>query len=119
MRFLKALWLMLFFFFSLVFFIQNGEALGTKLTLKFDFYYFDYIWTNTEVPFYFVVLVGFLAGAIVTLGYLVMDRMRLRMELGRCRRVARNQETELKKLRSITLEPTPLLEASSGETKSA
>lgn len=115
MRFLKALWLTFFFFFSLIFFIQNNEQLGQKLSLHFDFYYFDYVWSNTAVPFYFVVLVGFLAGAIVTLGYLFMDKIRGRMELSRCRRVIRKQEKELKKLRAIPLEATPLLEGSEDE----
>lgn len=110
MRFLKALWLTVFFFFSLIFFIQNNEVLGQKLSLKFDFYYFNYVWTNTAVPFYFVVLVGFFAGAIVTLGYLFMDRLRIRMELSRCRKIIRKQDKEIKKLRNIPLQATPLLE---------
>lgn len=115
MRFLKALWLTVFFFFSLVFFIQNNEMLGQKLSLKFDFYYFNYIWTNTAVPFYFVILLAFFIGAVVTLGYLFMDRVRMRMELARCRRVVRKQEKELKKLRAIPLEGTPLLDGPEAE----
>lgn len=111
MRFFKALWLAIFFFFSLTFFIQNNEVLGQKLSLKLDFYYFDYIWTNTAVPFYFIVLVGFFAGAIVTLGYLFMDRFRTRVELSRCRRAIRNYEKEITKLRNIPLQATPLLES--------
>jgi uncharacterized integral membrane protein len=117
MRFLKALWLMVFFFFSLIFFTQNNEVLSQKMTLTFDFYYFDYVWTNTAVPFFFVILAAFVAGALVTLGYLVMDRIRLRMELGRCRRVVRNQEKELKKLRSIPLDPTPIPELPEAEQR--
>jgi len=111
MRFLKALWLTVFFFFTLMFFIQNNDVLAQQLSLKFDFYYFDYVWSNTAVPFFFVILVAFVAGALVTLGYLIMDRMRLKMDLGRCRRALRKQEKELKKLRAIPLDPTPLLDA--------
>jgi hypothetical protein len=99
-------------------FTQNNEVLGQKLALKFNFYYFDYIWSNTAVPFYFVVLVGFFAGALVTLGYLIMDRIRTRMELSRCRRVILKQEKELKKLRAIPLEATPLIEGSDAEKSS-
>ena len=110
MRFLKALWLTIFFFFSLMFFIQNNEVLNQQLSLKFDFYYFNYIWTNTAVPFYFIVLVAFLVGAIVTLGYLFMDRLRTKMELSRYRRIIRKQEKELKKLRAIPLEAPTLIE---------
>lgn len=117
MRFLKALWLTVFFFFALIFFIQNNEVLGQKLSLKFDFYYFDYVWTNTAVPFYFVVLVGFLAGAILIWGYLVMDRMRIKMELSRCRTIIRKQDKEIKKLRNIPLQATPLLEGTPAAEK--
>ena len=114
MRFLKALWLTAFFFLSILFFIQNKEVLGQVLTLKFDTYYFNHIWTNTAVPFYFVVLTGFLAGVIVTIGYFFMDALRTRSELSRCRKVIRKQDKEIKTLRAIPLQsPTSLLEAGS------
>ena len=119
MRFLKALWLTVFFFFSIIFFIQNNDVLSKPMSLRFDFYYFDYVWSNTAVPFFFIILVAFVAGAIVTLGYLVMDRVRLKMEFSRCRRVVRRQEKELKKLRAIPLEPTPLPELPEATKSSA
>lgn len=117
MRFLKALWLTIFFFFTLIFFIQNNAVLSQKLSLTFDFYYFDYVWSNTSVPFFFVVLVAFVVGALAMLGYLIMDRIHLRRELSRCRKLARKQEKELKQLRAIPLEstPTPLLDAPDGK----
>lgn len=118
MRFLKALWLTIFFFFSLMFFIQNTDVLNQKLTLKFDFYYFDYVWTNTAVPFYFIVLVAFFLGTIVALGYLFMDRLRTKMELSRYRRIVRKQEKELKNLRAIPLEAPALIEGTELAEKS-
>ena len=111
MRFFKALWLTVFFFFTLLFFVQNNTVLSQELALQFDSYYFDYVWKNTKVPFFFVILVSFVAGVLVSIGYLFMDWMRLKGDLRKCRRVVRKQEKELKKLRSIPLEPTPLLEA--------
>lgn len=111
LRFLKALWLTVFFVFSLAFFMQNKEALSENLSLVFKVYYTDYTWTNTEVPFFVVVLIAFGVGVLVTLGYLIMDRLRLKREVSRCRRIVRNQEKELKKLRAIPLETTPLLES--------
>lgn len=119
MRFLKALWLIIFFFFSLMFFIQNNEVLDQKLSLKFDFYYFDYIWTNTAVPFFFIVLVGIVVGAFVMLCYLLMDKLHSSRELSRCRRLIRKQEKELRKLRAIPLETPPLLEGTEMAEKSA
>jgi len=118
MRFLKALWLAVFFFFTLIFFMQNIEVLGQKLSLHMDFYYFNYVWKNTAVPLYFVVLVGFVAGVLVTLGYLIMDRMRLRFELIRERRKVKKLEWENKKLREIPLQETQaFLEASAVAAK--
>lgn len=111
LRFLKALWLTVFFIFSIAFFMQNTEALSQKLSLIFEFYYTGYTWTNTEVPFFVVILISFGVGVIVTLGYLIMDRMRLKREFRRCRRIVRKQEKELTKLRVIPLETTPLLES--------
>ena len=115
MRFFKALWLTVFFFFTLLFFVQNNAALSQELSLQFDTYYFDYVWKNTKVPFFFIVLVSFVAGVLVSIGYLFMDWMRLKGDVRKCRRIIRKQEKELKKLRSIPLEPTPLLEAPAPE----
>ncbi len=116
MRFLKALWLAVFFFFSLIFFIQNSEALGHKLSLKMDFYYFNYVWSNTAVPFYFVIMVGFFAGALLILGYLLLDQLRTKSDLRRCRKQVRVLDRELKKLREIPLqETTPLIEVGTNE----
>ena len=117
MRFLKALWLIVFFFFSLLFFVQNNDALSQKLSLSFDTYYFDYVWTNTAVPLYVVVLLSFLVGALVSLGYLIMDRIRLRMDLIGCRRENRKKEKELKQLRAIPLERAPLIESGEAQPK--
>ena len=118
MRFLKALWLAAFFFFSLVFFMQNIDALGQKLSLHMDFYYFNYVWENTAVPLYFVVLVGFAVGVLVTLGYLIMDRIRLRFELLREKRRVKKLDWENKKLREIPLqEPQTFLEAANSSEK--
>ncbi len=120
MRFLKALWLAVFFFFSLVFFIQNSVALGHKLSLKMDFYYFNYVWSNTAVPFYFVIMVGFFAGALLILGYLLLDQLRTKSELRRSRKQVRILDRELKKLREIPLKPsTPLIEVNSSESGTA
>lgn len=109
MRFLKALWLAVFFFAALIFLIQNNDALGQKLALQLDFYFFNYVWKSTAVPFYFVVLAGFLLGALSTLGFLLMDRIRLRLELRRARREARDLQREIKALREIPLQPAPVL----------
>lgn len=111
MRFLKALWIAIFVFCALVFFIQNSTALITPLELQIDTY-MGHVWTATAVPFYLVVLLGFLAGALVMLGYLLMDRLRLGRALRRARKQCRVLEKEVKNLREIPLPSQGLLEAS-------
>ena len=119
MRFLKALWLAVFFFAALIFFIQNNDVLGQKMALQLDFYFFNYIWKGTAVPFYFVVLAGFLVGALSTLGFLIMDRIRLRLELRRARKEARDLSKELKALREIPLQPAPVMIESTAQPTEA
>ena len=110
MRFLKALWIAIFVFCALVFFIQNSTALITPLELTFDTY-MDQVWTAKAVPFYLVVLLGFLAGALLMLGYLFMDRVRLGHQLRQARRQCRSLEKEVKNLREIPLPTQGLLDA--------
>lgn len=114
MRFLKALWIAIFVFCALVFFIQNSTELITPLELKIDTY-MGHVWTATAVPFYLVVLLGFLAGALLMLGYLFMDRVRLGRELRRERKKTRALDKEVKNLREIPLPAQGLLEVTGVE----
>ena len=110
MRFLKALWIASFVFCALVFFVQNSEQLITPLELTIDTH-LGYVWTAAAVPFYLVVLLGFLAGTLLMLGYLFMDRVRLGRELRRERRKSRDLDKQVKSLREIPLPAQGLLEA--------
>ncbi len=116
MRFMKALLIILFFFAALAFFIQNSAALITPLELKMDFY-FGYQWRATAVPFYFVVLGGFLAGALLTLGILLLDRLRLGSKARKAEKKAKALEAELKSFRDLPLQSQPLLEAAAVDAK--
>ena len=76
MRYVKVLILALFFFLCLVFLFQNQNALSQKLTLELNLLAIPKM-TSIELPFYFIILVSFLAGCVMALLLLLWDRMRL------------------------------------------
>lgn len=103
MRFLKILWITLLFFFGALFLLQNKEVLSQPMTLELDLFFTEKF-TSIKLPYYFIVLCSFAAGAVSAIGYLILSRLRLGMELRRARKRSRVLEKELNALRSTRLE---------------
>lgn len=109
MRYLKVFFLVLLFFFVMLFFVQNQPAFSTTMPLKLDLMMDGWIFESRPVPFYTLLLVCFLLGALITLLMLVWDRVSLSTRLtftsmkarglekdaGRFRRSAEQTETKL------------------------
>ena len=74
MRYVKVLILALFFFLCLVFLFQNQNVLSQKLTLELNLLAIPKM-TSIELPFYFIILVSFLAGCVMALNtvWLISD----------------------------------------------
>jgi len=75
MRVVKVLFLILFFFFCMLFFVQNTEMLATPLVLKLDV--FSWSAASTPTPFYVVLLISFVVGGLFATLYFIAERMRL------------------------------------------
>lgn len=103
MRFVKVLILVLVFFISMMFFVQNNAVLSQTVTLKLDLF-FDTAWSSIELPFYFMVLCAFLLGALLTMLLLMISRMRAGAALRRANKRIRVLEKELNSLRNLPLE---------------
>lgn len=103
MRFVKVLVLVLVFFISMMFFVQNNAVLSQAVTLKLDLF-FDTAWSSIELPFYFMVLCAFLLGALATMLMLMVSRMRAGAALRRANKRIRVLEKELNSLRNLPLE---------------
>ncbi|WP_027184738.1 LapA family protein [Desulfovibrio inopinatus] len=73
MRFIKVLLLVIFFFLSMVFFIQNTGVLSAPMSLKMEL--FNYSYTSQELPFYLVILLAFAVGGIFSLLYFIVDKV--------------------------------------------
>ena len=75
MRFIKFVFLVLFFLFFMVFFVQNQAQLTAALELKFNLFTLD--WQSPPLPFYLLVLIFFVLGALFSTLFFGIDRMRV------------------------------------------
>ncbi len=82
MRYVKALVLLCIFFLVMVFLFQNQASLSQKLAFQLDLMVMPAM-TSIQLPFYFVLLLAFLLGAVLCLLLLVWDRMRMSAEIMR------------------------------------
>jgi uncharacterized integral membrane protein len=117
MRYLKVLVIVLLFFFLLLFLVQNTKTLGTSL--QFDLHLFDWKWTSASTPVYLLILLAFVAGAIVSLLYFLLDKLRSGRELKKYKNRINSLEKELESLRSSSsaaAAPSPAFSASPSST---
>lgn len=116
MRYLKVIFLALFFVLSILFFSQNNEILSQALVLKLTIPYVADL-RSIPLPLYLLVLGGFLFGAVLTLIYLAMEKIRAAKQLRECRTRMAGLEQELNSLRNmpITEEPYAAATEVSGE----
>ncbi|MFO7716969.1 MAG: LapA family protein [Thermodesulfobacteriota bacterium] len=102
MRYLKLFAFIIFFVLAMIFFVQNTEPLSSTLELKFDL--FQWSWLSNPLPFYVVVLIAFAVGAVLSLLYFLVEKMRLSGEVKKHKNQVRSLEKELNSLRNMPLE---------------
>lgn len=102
MRYLKVLALILLFFISMVFFVQNTPELSKEVILSLELVQFKF--TSTPLPYYLLILVSFCIGALICLVYFLADKLRLSGQLRTCRTKMANLEQEVNSLRNLPLE---------------
>jgi len=101
MRYFKTIVLALLFIISLIFFVQNNESLSTNLQLEFNLVTLHLI--SVPLPLYLFVLMAFLLGVVFSLGFLLVERIRLGLELKALRRQHASLEDEALALRTLPL----------------
>ncbi|MBO4301141.1 MAG: LapA family protein [Desulfovibrio sp.] len=74
MRYIKVLLLAIFFFVALVFFFQNQAALSQSVELTLNLFFLPAM-KSIALPFYFLIIAGFACGALLTLAFLVWDKV--------------------------------------------
>jgi ATP adenylyltransferase len=94
MRYIKVLLLVLLFFVSMLFFFQNQETLGRDMALKLHLFFLPPLKPVT-LPTYFILLAGFLAGALFAMLLLLWDKLALSAKLMKAQWKVRNLEKEV------------------------
>ena len=96
MRYIKVLLLAVVFFLALVFFFQNQGALSQSMVLTLNLFFVPAM-SSIALPFYFLVIAAFACGALMTLGFLVWDKVSLTARLMKQKWQISSLERELEK----------------------
>ena len=105
MRFIKFVLLVVFFLFFMVFFVQNQTQLSTALELKFQLFTLN--WQAQPLPFYLVVLIFFVLGALFSTVFFVIDRIRVGSLCREAQSKASSLQSELDALKAKQSLPSP------------
>ena len=100
MRFIKFMFLFLFFVLGLLFLVQNSEALSTPLALKLNLFTPAAQWAADAVPFYFVVVAAFGLGMLFTGVLFLFSQTRLVFSLSRQKRRVKTLDKEVARLQT-------------------
>ena len=85
----------------MLFFVQNNQPLSTSVVLEFSLVALHLY--SLPLPLYILVLGAFLLGAVLTLAFLLVDRIRLGLELKTLRTRYAALEDEALSLRTLPL----------------
>ena len=102
MRYFKVLALVILFFLSMVFFVQNTPELSKEVVLSIQLLQLKF--TSQSLPYYLLILTAFAAGALLCLLYFMGDKIRLSGQLRTCRTRMANLEQEVNSLRNMPLD---------------
>lgn len=103
MRYLKVLFLACLIFLILVFFFQNQTVLSTKMELKLDLFFIPPM-SSISLPFYFLLICSFFLGVVLSLIFLVWDRLNLSARIMKDKWQIQNLSNKLAKAEKLVEE---------------
>lgn len=101
MRYLKLVLTVLAFTSCMVFFVQNTQPLSQSVVLELNLVSKTYV--TIPIPVYALALGSFLAGVLVAMAFLLVDRIRLGLELKALKKSHAALEDEALALRTLPL----------------
>ena len=116
MRYIKVLLLVILFFLVMMFFVQNQGAFSQAVPLKLDLLFLPPV-ESAPMPFYTLLIICFVLGALCILAMLMWERVSLSANLTVANMRVRSLEKELAKAAKSTEAVQKKLEAS--EAKAA
>lgn len=101
MRYLKLILTVLAFGGCMVFFVQNTLPLSQTIVLELNLVAKSYV--SIPIPVYALALGAFLAGVLVSMAFLLVDRIRIGLELKNLKKAHAALEDEALSLRTLPL----------------
>jgi len=99
MRHVKVIVASIFVFFIVVLAVQNYSAFSTSTSFKLDLVFFKY--ESPHMSLYLIAVITFLAGVVFMGFFTLTERLRLKREIKRLRKEAREREKELNSFRTL------------------
>lgn len=103
MRFLKFFIYLVFFVFSILFFTQNSSVLSQEMTFSLNLYAPSLQWETFSMPLFFILLLAFMCGCIITILPMIMDRLRLSAQTRKLKKELVQKDKELKAYRQLPI----------------
>ncbi len=113
MKFIKSLALIVFFFLSMIFFVQNTETLTSQIVIKLQVFKWDLV--SPATPLYLLVLLAFALGSSLTVLFFLAERVRLaslarsnRKNADKTHKQLEQTQSELENLKKVKAEEDAL-----------
>ncbi|MEG2140008.1 MAG: hypothetical protein RRY20_04380 [Bilophila sp.] len=116
MRYIKVLLLVILFFLVMMFFVQNQQSFSQAMPLRLDLLILAPL-ESAPLPFYTLLIICFVLGALCVLGMLMWDRITLSAKLTMLNMRARGLEKELQKATKATELVQQKLDAAEAKAK--
>lgn len=97
MRYIKVLLLGVFFFLGLVFFFQNQTPLSQQMELTLNLFFVPPI-TSISLPFYFLLVIAFACGCLLSWFLLLWDKFSTSAKLVKSKWTIKSQQNEIERL---------------------
>ena len=101
MKHLKAILVILFVLFIIIVAVQNYKAFSTTVNFKVDLIFASY--ESSGMSLYFVAVITFLIGILFAGFYGIAERFRLKNQIKKLIKDAKEKEEELNSLRNLPL----------------
>ncbi len=99
MHHVKLVLVVLFSLFIIIVAVQNHAAFSTAVTFKIDLLFFKV--ETSPMSIYFVSVISFLLGVLLTGLLGIAERFRLKREISSLKKAAREKDAELNSLRNL------------------
>lgn len=109
MRVLKYFLNLVLLFIVIIFFIENSQQLSQRIQFKFDLFMPGFLWQMPELPLYFLLIIFFSLGGIITAAIFAWGRIGITRRLSSAKRRIRGLEKEVNAYRKLPLSGPELL----------